>query len=290
MFYNGKDIFQNDIRSVTYGWVYRVLKEDEAELHDKYASDRVRMGQCVTAKHPKFPSTVIGLPVILYWDPRHTQDGCSGNDWSCSAAEQLKWEKAAVSLNRAGVPQWYVDHVLDSAKRAKQYITHDNHTIEDTTICFNPQDLHYASPTTYSVPPRLQDCNSQRRIQKQVTNSSTVKAMPKSQPSPSGPQSVSAPQPVARRQSSTALKSAIRPQTRPRPQSAGGPQSANRQSGLRPQPIFQRLSTPTSPGPNVKMVKKRKLSCSGDGGQLLRRPVNKKPPPGPSNLRHGTPA
>jgi hypothetical protein len=299
MFYNGEDPSQNGTRSVTYGWVYRVVKEDEGSLHGKYGVDRVRMGQCVTVKHPYLPSAVAGLPVILYWDPRNTRDGWNWNKWSSSGAEQLKWMKAAASLKGAGVPKWYIEHVLDTAKRAKPYYTiHDNYAAEDSTIYCNPQDLHYTPPTTSTPPPPLRPYSNQGRVQGQATIDRAVKATPRSQPTPSGPKSVSRPQPIARPQSSTAPQPAVRlqpvsrPQSGPRPNSATGPQSANPQSGARARPTNQRstIPTPTGPGPNAKVVKKRKSDSSADGGQPLKKPMNKKPPPGPSNLRHGTPA
>jgi hypothetical protein len=257
MFYNGEDPSQNGIRSVTYGWVYRVVKEDEGSLHGKYGVDRVRMGQCVTVKHPHLPSAVAGLPVILYWDPRNTRDGWNWSKWSTSESEQLKWKKAAASLKGAGVPKWYIEHVLDTVKRAKPYHTiHDNYTAEDSTIYFNPQDLHYTPPTTFTLPAPLRPYSSQGRIQGQPTIDRAVKATLRSQPTPSGPKSVSRPRPIAR------------------------PQSNQRST----------IPTPTGPGPNAKMVKKRKSDSSDEGGQPLKKPMNKKPPPGPSNLRHGTPA
>jgi hypothetical protein len=229
--------------------------------------------------------------VILYWDPRNTRDGWNWNKWSSSEAEQLKWKKAAASLRGAGVPKWYIEHVLDTVKRAKPYHTiHDNYTAEDSTIYFNPQDLHYTPPTTFTLPAPLRPYSSQGRIQGQATIGRAVKAMPRSQPTPSGPKPVSRPPSIARPQSTTVPQSISRPQSGPRPHSATGPHSANPQSGARARPTNQRstIPTPTGPGPNVKVVKKRKSDSSDDGGQPLKKPMNKKPPPGPSNLRHGT--
>ncbi|KAE9378164.1 hypothetical protein N431DRAFT_399630 [Stipitochalara longipes BDJ] len=270
MFYNGNDPYQTGVRSVTVGWVYRVDKADDERMHAKYGVDRVRMGQCVAITHPTYPGNVCKLPVILYWDPRNT---CDSESWSCSGENQIKWEKALAALKEAGVQQWYIDHVRDTVNQRK---TVD--LVDDKTIYLNPQDLSYTPPVNYRTPAPLRMYTAQTP---QALRHRAEHGVARLQ----APPNHSTPRPQA-----TPNQSTPRPRPTAHPQSNLRPQSANLRA-LAP-PTIQRAATPNqiSLSTNTMPAKKRKLDASDNGGQPLKKQMQKKPPPGPSSLRHGTPA
>lgn len=298
MFYNGSKFAPTDTFNVTYGWVYRISKEDEARLHDQLSIDRVRTGKCIRVKHPRFPGA-IAVPVIFYWDIRNTCDGWNFERWNSSEEEQGKWQKGVELLKGAGAPAWYTDHIMNTARGTTSTTPDCSHEPHNHTLYANLNDLTYTHPTNFRIPPPLFPGRNQRlktmigRAEQRIARLQTT---PLGAHSTSGPQSTYRP------------RSAPRPQSAPQ-QLATPPHSSSPLSYA--QPTHQRPSTPTptGPGPNVKTVKKRKLDTCDDGGQLMKKPMKKKLPPGPtdnrgqppkkpmkkklppgpSNLRHGTP-
>ncbi|PMD44402.1 hypothetical protein L207DRAFT_619448 [Hyaloscypha variabilis F] len=283
MFFNGKDPYQTRARSITVGWVYRVSKAEDERMHERFGVDRVRMGQVVSVTNPAFPHNVCKVPVILYWDPRDTRDS---NRWACSLEALLKWEKALWALKVVGVQRWYIDRIRETVNQRK-----GANFVEDQAI--NPRDLHYTPPPTFRNAAPLRIRQAQALQAEQVV--AGLQAIPNnSTPRPQGTPSKSLPrtQVTANSQSNfrpqpTAEPRQPRPQSAPSPQTTPGPQSANPRASVMTPPPSQRAPTPTPTRTNVKYIKKRKPDASDDEGQPPKKKVQKKPPSGPSNPRHG---
>jgi hypothetical protein len=277
MFYNGKQPAQCDNTSITYGWVYRISKQQEVTLDETYSIDRLRTGQCVTVTNPQQPNGSVGLPVIFYWDPRHTRNGSNFERWNNSEREQLKWQNAAELLKKAGAENCFIEHVMEIAQGPEP--EYDLHEIAldpaykplNNTLYMNPLDLHYTPLATPAKPkpdliPGLKPAIG--RAENGIARLQT-------------------PPPVAL--SVTQVHSTSRPQSSPQSHLPTPPQSSSKQSYAQPNNKSPSTPTPTGPGPNVKMVKKRMKNSDNDGGQPRKKSM-KKLPPGPSNLRHNTPA
>jgi hypothetical protein len=247
-YYNGEEASQDVITKGTYGFVFRVTKEDDEKLDAIYGLERVRIAQYVQIKTPGSPNGISGLPVVIYWDPRNTRDGSIKDKFNGSKDEQYKWSQGILRLKTAGVPPWYLERILEIIIGLKR---------DADPIYVNPQELAYTPPTTTQrpAPPQQQNYQGRSQGQNMITRAEQdIYARP--QPAPARPKSAAQPQSIARSQSTA------------RPQAATTPQS----------------NTPST-GPNIKIIKKRNPEPGDDGGQPLKR---KKPLPGPSNLRRST--
>jgi hypothetical protein len=234
MLYSG-DPSQTSVSCGTYGIIYRVSKEDDEKLHAIYGFDRVRIGQYVHARNPAQPTGVVGVPVVIYWDPRNTRDGWNYHRWSSGNDVKTRWAKALETLKGQGVPTFWLAHVAsivqglkencskvfdDSGANSFEIKPHDN------TIYVNPQDLSYTPPTTDKPPTPVRIHVNRGRPQGQPVTGRAEEAISRTQTPRS--QSTSKPhvqatagraeQPVARQAIPSKPQSAAISQAAPRPQ------------------------------------------------------------------------
>ncbi len=250
-FYNGKEASQDIITKGTYGFVFRITKDDDEKLHAVYGLDRVRIAQYVQIKTPGSPNGISALPVMIYWDPRNTRDGSIKDKFYGSMNEQHKWSQGFMRLKAAGVPHWYIERILEILMGLK---------IDKDPIYVDPKDLLYTLPTTPTLP---QQQNSQDQSQGQTMIGRAERAISaRIELTPSRAQSNGQPKSTAR------------------PQSTSGPRPA-----ARPQPAATPKLHPASTGPNIKVAKKRQSDFGDEEAQPAKR---KKLPPGPSNLSRST--
>ncbi len=326
MLYTG-DISQNSLSAGTWGFVYKITKEDDERLLLTYGADRLRMGQTVIVRNVHHQNNVLRLPVIMYWDPRNTRDGCNFDRYLNSGEDQRrKWDTAITGMKNYGIPTWYINRVENTVRGIQgNYGTTDTESlgfsilykIRDNSLYVNPQQLFYTPPTTTEPTAPLTFQGNRGRIQGQASIGRAERAVakPGSSPRPK-PASKPAPKPqsqlpIGRAEQAIPRKptpigraeQAIARQPHPsKPQFFQKSQPPAVQSFPKSQPpTVQSLPKPQiskpqlSPPPNGLglnlSVKKRKPESSSDGGgQTAKKAMLKKPLPGPSNLRHGTPA
>lgn len=232
----------------TLGIIYATSKEDDAKLHAVYGGkyEHIRLGHTVKVVDRKRGN--LQLPVILYWNPRHTCDGW-GRNWSSEKLNQ--WRQGLAYLEKFGAAQFYLDHVKGSIKGiekrsspiAEQRPDIDPSTLIDLTdapvtdstvvtvaptLFVNPKDLHYTPPmtTTQPVPTKLVKFTQ-----------------------------------------------------------AQAPCVVPDLFGTIPRP--SRFPLAPDAHPNINMMKKRSADSSGGAEQPVKK---RKQAPGPSNLRHASPA
>ena len=342
MLYTG-DTSQNILSAGTWGFVYKITKEYDERLLLTYGADRLRMGQTVMVKTMQHQNNVLRLPVIMYWDPRNTRDGCQFDRYLNSGEDQRrKWDTAITGMKNYGIPTWYINRVENTVRGIQENNgTTDTdsrdfstlYRIRDNSLYVNPQQLFYTPPTTTEPTAPLQIQDNRGRIQGQTSIGRVEKAIPDSPKTPSRTTSASQPRgevaaskaerAVAKLEPSSKPKSASTPATKSQGQVPIGraeqaiprkptpigraeqaiarqPNSSKPKSVPKAQPPAVRpLPKPQSPktqlNPNRNglglnlSVKKRKPDSSDEGGQPAKKAI-KKPLPGPSNLRHRTPA
>jgi hypothetical protein len=255
MLYSG-DPSQTSITCGTYGIIYRVSKEDDERLHAFYGIDRVRIGQCVHAKHPSQPTGIVGLPVVIYWDPRNTRDGWNYHKWNSGDGEKNKWTKALRRLKGEGVPTFWLIHVAAIVQGVKENYSkviddaRDNSfeiKPHDNTIYVNPQDLSYTPPTTDEPPAPLRIHVNRGRPQGPTARGRTEQTLPRSQT----PRSQPASKPQVQAMTDRAEQAVARQAIPSKPQSASTSQSASRPQGQvtigRAEQVMFRQPTPSNP-------------------------------------------
>jgi hypothetical protein len=177
----------------TFGFVFRVTKEDDEKLHAKYSQNRVRTVEYMAVKTPEAgtPSGMAMLPVTFYWDPRNTCDGPSRAKFD--KEEQIKWNTGLSRLKTAGVPPWYIARIVKIALGVQR---------DENPIYVNPQALFYTPPTTTQqpAPPQLQPAPTRPPGQTMIGRAEeAIPTKPQSAPAPAKP--ANRPQPPARSQS-----------------------------------------------------------------------------------------
>jgi hypothetical protein len=343
MLYTG-DTSQNILSAGTWGLVYKITEEYDERLLLTYGADRLRMGQTVMVKTMQHQNNVLRLPVIMYWDPRNTRDGCNLDRYLNSGEDQRrKWDTAITRMKSYGIPTWYVNRVENTVRGIlDNYGATDTESrdfsilykIRDNSLYVNPQQLFYIPPTTTEPTAPLQIQGNRGRIQGQASIGRVEKAIPGS-PKPLS-KATSASQPRGEVAAGKAERAVATPEPSSKPKSASTPATksqgqvpigraeqaiprkptpigraeqaiARQPNSSKPQfvakaqpPAVQHLPKPQTPKPpstpkrnglglNLQ-VKKRKPDSSHDGGQTAKKATLKKPLPGPSSLRHGTPA
>ncbi|PMD25274.1 hypothetical protein NA56DRAFT_430014 [Hyaloscypha hepaticicola] len=225
------DTSQNSLSAGTWGFVYKIPIEYDERLLLTYGADRLRMGQIVMVKNVLHQNNVIRVPVIMYWDPRNTRDGCKFNRYLKSGEDQRrKWDTAITGMKSYGIPTWYINCVENTIRGIEEnYSTTGTESPDfsilykkcDNSLYVNPQQLFYTPPTTTEPTAPIQIQGNRGRIQGQASIGRVEKAIPDSPKAPS--KATSASHPRGQVAAGKAERAVAKPGSSSRPKSTSKP-------------------------------------------------------------------